>query len=90
MLVLSRKVGQQVILPECQVTIQVLNVGRHQVRLGIVAPSTTQVHRTEVWQQIQVRRVAACNHAPLDATSTPQISAPAGRVVASNHPTKRT
>ena len=53
MLVLTRKVGQQLILPGCRVTIDVLNVSKNRVRLGIVAPSTTQVHRSEVWQRIQ-------------------------------------
>ncbi len=52
MLVLTRKVGQQLILPGCRVTIDVLNVSKNRVRLGIVAPSTTQVHRSEVWQRI--------------------------------------
>jgi carbon storage regulator len=53
MLVLTRKVGQQVVFPGCQVTIDVLGVSKNRVRLGIVAPSTTQVHRSEIWQRIQ-------------------------------------
>ena len=53
MLVLSRKVGQQVVVPECGVTIDVVGLSSKQVRLGITAPSATQVHRSEVWQRIR-------------------------------------
>jgi carbon storage regulator CsrA len=52
MLVLTRKIGQQVIIPGCQVTIDVLNVGKNRVSLGIVAPSTTPVYRSEVCQRV--------------------------------------
>ena len=55
MLVLTRKIGQQIVLPECEVTIEVLNVGRNQVRLGIAAPADVPVHRSEVWDRIYRR-----------------------------------
>jgi carbon storage regulator CsrA len=51
-LVLSRKAGQQIVLPDCGVTIDVVAVTGRRVRLGITAPSGTRVHRTEVWQRI--------------------------------------
>ena len=35
MLVLTRKIGQQVILPEQGITIDVMEVGKTRVRLGI-------------------------------------------------------
>jgi carbon storage regulator len=53
MLVLTRKVGQQVVVPECGMTIDVVGLSSKQVRLGITAPSATQVHRSEVWQRIR-------------------------------------
>ncbi len=53
MLVLTRKIGQQIVLPGCKVTIDVLEVGKNRVRLGILAPSTTQVHRSEIWRRIR-------------------------------------
>ncbi len=56
MLVLTRKIGQQIVLPECEVTIEVLNVGKNQVRLGIAAPADVPVHRSEVWDRIHHRR----------------------------------
>ena len=52
MLVLSRKAGQQVVLPGCGVTISVVQIGKNRVRLGIVAPHGTVVHRDEIWQRV--------------------------------------
>jgi carbon storage regulator len=52
MLVLSRKTGEQIVLPDCRVTIQVLEIGKRKVRLGITAPGGTAVHRVEVWQRM--------------------------------------
>ena len=52
MLVLSRKVGEQVVLPDCGVTVEVVAVSGKRVRLGFAAPAGTRVHRTEVWHRI--------------------------------------
>lgn len=46
MLVLSRKVGQLIRINE-DVTVEVLEVRRGQVRLGIVAPRSVSVTRPE-------------------------------------------
>jgi carbon storage regulator CsrA len=48
MLVLTRKIGQQVVLPEQGITIDVVDVGKTRVRLGISAPSGMPIHRPEV------------------------------------------
>jgi carbon storage regulator len=52
MLVLSRKVGEQIVLPDCGVTISVVKVAGKKVRLGIVAPADAPVHRAEIWSRI--------------------------------------
>ena len=52
MLVLSRKADEQIVLPDCGVTIRVLDIGKRKVRLGITAPGGNAVHRVEVWQRI--------------------------------------
>ena len=52
MLVLARKKGEEIVLPDCDVTIRVLDIGKSKVRLGVVAPDGTMVHRMEVWQRI--------------------------------------
>ncbi len=43
MLVLTRKLGQQVVLPEQGITIDVVDLGKTRVRLGISAPSAVPV-----------------------------------------------
>jgi carbon storage regulator len=53
MLVLSRKTGERIVLPNCGVTIHVVEIGKTRVRLGIVAPAGTPVHRAEVWLRIR-------------------------------------
>jgi len=52
MLVLSRKVGEQIVLPEFGVTISVVRVAGKTVRLGIAAPADAPVHRAEIWDRI--------------------------------------
>jgi carbon storage regulator len=53
MLVLSRKVGERLVVPDLGVTLTVLSVERGRVRLGIVAPAQMPVHRDEVWRRLR-------------------------------------
>lgn len=53
MLVLSRKVGEKIVLPEHGITISVVKVGKTKIQLGIVAPVNTAVHRSEVWLRVR-------------------------------------
>jgi len=52
MLVLTRKPGQQIVLPECGIRITVLGTSGRRIRLGIEGPPSTAVHRAEVWQRM--------------------------------------
>jgi carbon storage regulator len=52
MLILSRKVGERIVLPETGVSISVLGIQGKRVRIGIEAPQTASVHREEVWRRI--------------------------------------
>jgi carbon storage regulator len=52
MLVLSCKVGEQIVLPGLEATIAVVAVKGKVVRLGVSAPAKVAVHRKEVWRQI--------------------------------------
>ncbi len=52
MLVLTRKIGQQITLPKQGITINIVEVGRTQVRLGIAAPADVVIHRREVWDRL--------------------------------------
>jgi carbon storage regulator len=51
MLVLSRKVKEEIVVPQCQLTVTVLEISGSRVRLGISAPAGVAVHRREVWQR---------------------------------------
>ena len=51
MLVLTRKIGECVSVPCCDVTIEVLRISRSQVRLGVTAPRDTEVHRSEILER---------------------------------------
>jgi carbon storage regulator len=52
MLVLTRKIGEQVVVPQCQLTVTILDATSGRVRLGISAPPNLVVHRSEVCQRI--------------------------------------
>lgn len=82
MLVLSRKIGEQVVLPSCGVTIAVVKIAGGKVRLGVQAPPETSVHRQEVWDRISDHRgtrmanqstESASGHPLADAPSTPAV-----------------
>jgi carbon storage regulator len=47
MLVLTRKIGEEIIIDE-EVRITIIEIDRNQVRLGITAPRETVVDRWEV------------------------------------------
>lgn len=49
MLVLSRKVGEQIVLPDIGIVVTVLEVRGSQVRLGISGPRDIPVYRQELW-----------------------------------------
>lgn len=52
MLVLTRKPGESIRIND-DITITVLGVQGQQVRIGIAAPASTEVHREEIYQRIQ-------------------------------------
>ena len=58
MLVLSRKKGESIIIGD-QIEVKVLSVDGEQIKLGIVAPKTVKVHRSEVFEAIQAQNQEA-------------------------------
>jgi carbon storage regulator len=56
MLVLARKCGESLVIPEMNVVITILDTKSDRVRIGIEAPSGLSVHRREVWERIQTRQ----------------------------------
>jgi carbon storage regulator len=52
MLVLTRKVGEAIVIPQCGVTVTVLEIRGQKVRVGLAAPPEVQLHRQEVWERL--------------------------------------
>jgi carbon storage regulator len=55
MLILTRRVGESVVIGE-DVTVTVLGVKGNQVRIGINAPKHVSVHREEIFERIKSGR----------------------------------
>ena len=53
MLVLSRKLGEAIVVPDLELRFKVLSVEGKTVRLGVTAPAEVAVHRREVWDRIR-------------------------------------
>jgi carbon storage regulator len=58
MLILTRRVGEAVVIDE-EVTVTVLGVKGNQVRIGVNAPKSVSVHREEIFERIRNERIAA-------------------------------
>lgn len=58
MLVLSRRVGEKIVIGN-EIVIEVLSVSGEGVRIGINAPEKTSVHRFEVFAEIEEANRAA-------------------------------
>ncbi len=52
MLVLKRKLGERIVVPNCGVTITIVAIEGNIVRLGVEAPESIPIHREEVWRRI--------------------------------------
>lgn len=52
MLVLSRKEGEAIVVPDCRIEIVVREIAGDKVRIGIKAPDETDIYRQEVWNEI--------------------------------------
>lgn len=60
MLVLTRRAGESVMIGD-DVVITVLEARGDVIRLGITAPRDVQVHREEVYQELQTANQAAAS-----------------------------
>jgi carbon storage regulator len=53
MLVLSRRIGESIVVPGCDLTITISKIKGSQVRLAIEAPAHVAVHRAELLERLQ-------------------------------------
>jgi carbon storage regulator len=52
MLVLGRKLGERIVVPEINLTLTVVAIDGSTVRLGFTAPSEIGVYREELWDRV--------------------------------------
>jgi carbon storage regulator len=65
MLVLSRRVNERIFVGQAaEIQIEVLNIERGKVRLGITAARDVPVYREELWQEMQGQTPPAPDPAP--------------------------
>lgn len=74
MLVVTRKRNEAIIIGDA-IEVRVLRVGRDGVRLGITAPSSVPVHRTEIYKLICEENRAAAGGALLPGDLAARIRA---------------
>ena len=65
MLVLTRSIGERLMINGGEIKLSVLDVKGNQVRIGIEAPKEVSIHREEVFNRIHAQQAEAS----LDATS---------------------
>lgn len=65
MLVVSRKIGERIVVPHCELSVTVLGIDGYSVRLGVTAPAEIGVYREELWRR------AGSEAAPHDQPSSP-------------------
>ncbi len=66
MLILSRKIGESLVIGE-EIVVTLLEQRGGQVRIGIEAPRTVKVYRQEIYAQIQKENLSAANSASASA-----------------------
>jgi carbon storage regulator len=76
MLILTRRVGESVVIGE-DVTVTVLGVKGNQVRIGINAPKSVTVHREEIFERIKSGQGAGDRPASDESSDLPRETLPA-------------
>lgn len=66
MLVLSRKPGERIVVPNCELSVTVVAIEGGRVRLGISAPKQLNVYRDEVWRAISQKGEACAPNLQTD------------------------
>ena len=69
MLILTRRPDETVMIGD-DITITILSFNRAQVRVGIDAPKSIEIHRMEVYDRIQKKRITETEKQPENTDST--------------------
>lgn len=77
MLVLTRKTGESIVVGN-EVVVTVLEVRGDQVRIGIKAPRSIQVHREEVYREIERTNASAAASAKRASSMLGRGAPPSG------------
>ncbi len=72
MLVLTRKLGEQIVLPDSDVMVTVLGISGNRVRLGIAAPVEQRVQRREIWERSREQEDPSDSSFGTDKPACPQ------------------
>jgi carbon storage regulator len=75
MLVLSRRIGEKIVI-EDDIVLTVVRVQGDKVRLGIEAPREIPVHRKEIYEKLRQARNAAAQAADQPVTTDPSGDEP--------------
>ncbi len=58
MLVLSRRLGERILVPQCDWRLRWWPIDGNTVKLGITAPTEVGVYREELWRKVCAEKVA--------------------------------
>ena len=87
MLVLARKVSQQIVIGE-NIYVKVVRMDKDVVKLGIQAPASIPVHRQEVYEEIQRSNQQALTRQNVPLPRLPKFAIPAAALASKALPTK--
>lgn len=73
MLILSRKIGESIVI-DGRIHVKVMRVEGDVVKLGIEAPSTIPVHRQEVYDEIQRNNQQALTKSSASLPKLPKLA----------------
>ena len=72
MLILTRKLGESIAIGD-QIRVTLLEVQGKQVKIGVLAPPTVQIHRQEVYEKIQSENLRAAGTSEQDLQEVKRI-----------------